>query len=171
MHQLTTTEWDNLIEHAGVRWNMPRETAVANMVSVIRHGIYDPALALVISTAGLLKMNPDLTEITAAWVDECQLSAQTWLKRYRMIEHHCTQKAIDEMQICACILKQIGPLFADSIELHRKGLDLVAQLPEADQDEAYEMLLRALGRLSRLSTELANDDLSWLLSYIDEMTY
>lgn len=171
MQQLTKSDWENLVAHSAARWNMPSETAVSNMVSVIRHGVYDPALALIISTAGLLKMNPNLSTITASWIDNCHLAAKTWLKQYREIEHHCLQKTDDEEQACRCILSQIGPLFRNSVDLYQTGTTLVAQLPKADEDEAYTMLLRALGRLSRLSTELANNDLSWLLSYIDDMTY
>lgn len=171
MKPLTTADWENLIEHSAVRWNMVPDTAVANMVSVVRHSVYDPALALIISASGLLKMNPALNEITASWVDNCHSTAQNWLKQYRMIEHHCTQQTATEEQACRCILKQIGPLFMNSAALYKTGSALVPQLPEADQDEAYDMLLRALARLARISTELAEDDLSWLLAYIDNMTY
>lgn len=171
MQQLKQSDWDKLIEHSINRWNMTPETAVENMVSVIRHAVYDPGLALIISTTGLLKMAPYLSPLTATWVDTCEKNSKEWLKRYRLIEHHCVHKTENEEQSCRCILKQIGPLFADSDNLFQTGSALVAQLPAEAQDEAYDMLLRALRRLSRVSTELADDNLGWLHDYINKMTY
>ncbi|NJN54627.1 MAG: hypothetical protein HC804_07635 [Anaerolineae bacterium] len=171
MNESITGVWSELVDRVAVRWQLSIPEAEADMVAVIRHAIYDPALALVISAAGLLQMSLSPELVTAVWVQQCAEQGQAWLQAYRLLEHHCVQKGTAVPETCHCILSQLAPTFSNSAHLMAEGQTLVAQLSPADQDEAYEMLLRALARLARISAELSHNDLSWLWEYIDAKTY
>lgn len=171
MSHRTTSDWDELVKLVAARWTLSESEAAEQMVSVIRHALFDPALALVISASGLLKMTAEAQNgASADWITACHEASQKWLRQYRLIEHHCSRKWETTVQICACILQQIGPLFTNSSSLYQHGETLISQF-ELPYDEAYDMLLRALGRLKRVSNELANDNLNWLWSYINEKTF
>ncbi|HUM72350.1 MAG TPA: hypothetical protein PLK31_26290, partial [Chloroflexota bacterium] len=129
------------------------------------------ALALLISSAGLLQLSLAADAVTAVWVNQCAETGQKWLQAYRLLEHRCEQRGTAVPQTCHCILSQLAPLFNNSAPLLVEGQAVMPQLPPEDQDEAYEMLLRALTRLTRMSTELSQNDLSWLWEYIDAKTY
>jgi len=165
------SDWDDVVRHLAKRWGLSENTAADQMVSVVRHSIYDPGLALIISTAGLLQMSVAPTSALAAWLDSCQKASQSWLHRYRMVEHRCTLGVDNVQQSCFCILKHIGPIFVDSQTLLEAGNIFWQKMPPDEQDEALEMLLRALSRLARVSRELTDDELTWLWSYIDTKSY
>lgn len=171
MGDSVTEVWSELVDRVAVRWQLSIPEAEAQMVAVIRHAIFDPALALVVSTAGLLQMTLLPESDLGLWVKKCTREGQTWLQEYRLLEHRCTQKHTAVPETCHCILSQLTPLFTNSAKLLADGQALVAQIPPEEQDEAYEMLLRALTRLTRMSTELSQNDLSWLWDYIDAKTY
>jgi hypothetical protein len=171
MSNSITAVWDELTQHVAARWQIPPGETEGQMVAVIRHAIYDPALALVISTAGLLLMTPPVDTAVTDWVTACQSAGQEWLRRYRLLEHRCVQGNTAVPTTCQCILNQLAPLFANSHPLAQTGQRLFSQYPAMHSDEAYDMLLRALGRLARLSAECQQNDLSWLWEYIDAKTY
>ncbi len=171
MQHSKISDWNEIVQHVATHWQIPFAYAEDQMVSIIRHAIYDPALALVISTSGLLKMSLTPEATTYDWVQMCQDAGKDWLQNYRLAEHHCVHKTDNIEAVCHCLLGQIGPLFANSENLLQTGSALVSQLGEEDQDEAYAMLLRALARLARITADLANDDISWLWAYIDSKTY
>ncbi|MCL4261651.1 MAG: hypothetical protein KJ069_00480 [Anaerolineae bacterium] len=171
MSESITAVWSELVDRVALRWQLGIPDAEAQMVAVLRHAVYDPALALLISTTGLLQMSlpPDAT--TAVWVNQCADAGQKWLQAYRLLEHRCGQRHTAVPETCHCILSQLAPLFNNSAPLLVEGQILLAHLPPEEEDEAYEMLLRALTRLTRMSTELSQNDLSWLWDYIDAKTY
>lgn len=171
MNDSVTAVWDELVQGVASRWQLSLNEAEGQMVSVIRHAIYDPALALVISTTGLLQMTPPPNADIGQWVEECHQTGHDWLNRYKLLEHHCGQENTAVSAICQCILSQLSPLFANSAELAQTGQLLVNQLPSEATDEAYDMLVRALTRLARISTELSQNDLSWLWEYINSKSY
>ncbi len=171
MSEPITAVWSELVDRVAARWHLSLAEAEAQMVAVIRHAVYDPALALLISAAGLLQMSLPPEAATAVWVNQCAEAGQKWLQAYRLLEHRCGQGHTAVPQTCHCILSQLAPLFNNSAPLLVEGQALLSQLPPEDQDEAYEMLLRALTRLTRMSTELSQNDLSWLWQYIDAKTY
>ncbi|MCP4360155.1 MAG: hypothetical protein GY796_19280 [Chloroflexi bacterium] len=165
------SDWDDIVRHLAKRWGLSEDTAADQMMSVVRHSIYDPGLALIISTTGLLKMSTAPTSDLATWLNSCQEASQSWLYRYRMVEHHCILRTDNMKQSCFCTLKQIGPIFVDS-QTHLEAGDAFWQMmPPDKQDEVLEILLRALSRLTRVSRELAEDELTWLWSYIDTKSY
>jgi hypothetical protein len=171
MSESITAVWSELVDRVALRWQLSVPEAEAQMVAVIRHAIYDPALALVISTAGLLQMSVSPESDEGVWVEHCAQSGQAWLQAYRLLEHRCGQKHTAVPETCHCLLSQTAPIFNNSAALLVEGQSLLAQLLPEAQDEAYDMLLRALTRLTRISTELSQNDLSWLWEYIDAKTY
>ncbi len=171
MNDSVKAVWSELTQHVAARWQISATEAPGQMVAIIRHAVFDPALALVISTAGLLQMSLPPAATTEAWVNCCAAVGKEWLQQYRLLEHRCTQKYTAVPEACYCILNQLAPLFANSHSLLVDGQALVAQLPPEAQDEAYDMLLRALTRLARISTELDQGDLTWLWEYIDTKVY
>jgi hypothetical protein len=171
MNDSITAVWDELTQHVAARWQIPPGETEAQMVAVLRHAIYDPALALVISTTGLLQMTPVVDSAVANWLMACQNAGQEWLRRYRLLEHRCGLGHTAVSTTCQCIFNQLAPLFANSAPLFQTGQGLFSQYPAMQADEAYEMLLRALGRLARLASECQQNDLSWLWEYIDAKTY
>lgn len=171
MGDSVTAVWAELLQHVAARWQIPAAEAEVQMVAVIRHAVYDPALALVISTTGLLQMSRPPDTLTADWIAACQQAGQEWLQRYRLLEHRCVQGNTAVSAACQCMLDQLASLFANSERLVQAGQNVVNQSPALTTDEAYEMLMRALNRLARISAELHQDDLSWLWEYIDAKTY
>jgi len=171
MGESVTDVWSELVDRVAMRWQLSIPEAEAQMVSVIRHAVFDPALALLVSTAGLLQMSLAPESDLGMWTNNCTQQGKAWLQEYRMLEHRCTQKHTAVPDTCHCILSQLAPLFTKSAQLLADGQVLVAQIPPDEQDEAYDMLLRALTRLTRMSTELSQNDLSWLWEYIDAKNY
>lgn len=171
MSESITAVWSELVDRVALRWQLSVPDAEGQMVTVIRHAVYDPALALLISAAGLLQMSLPPEAATAVWVNQCAETGQKWLQAYRLLEHRCVQGHTAVPETCHCILSQLAPLFTNSAPLLHEGQIALAQLSPEAQDEAYDMLLRALTRLSRIATELSQNDLSWLWEYIDAKTY
>lgn len=171
MGETVTAVWSELVDRVALRWQLSVPEAEAQMVAVLRHAVFDPGLALLISTAGLLQLSLAPDAVTAVWVNQCAETGQKWLQAYRMLEHRCVQGHTAVPETCHCILSQLAPLFNNSAPLLTEGKTLMVQLPPEAQDEAYDMLLRALTRLTRISTELSQNDLSWLWEYIDAKTY
>lgn len=171
MSEPITAVWSELVDRVALRWQLGVPEAEAQMVAVLRHAVFDPALALLISTAGLLQLSLPPDAVTAVWVNQCAETGQKWLQAYRLLEHRCGQKHTAVPETCHCILSQLAPLFNNSAPLLTEGKALMIRLPAEAQDEAYDMLLRALTRLTRISTELSQNDLSWLWEYIDAKTY
>lgn len=162
-----TAVWPELVEQVARRWRIPSAQAETQMVAVIRHAVYDPALTLIISAVGLLQMSLPAGATTQAWLEQCRQASQQWLMNYRLLETECQQQKQAIQPRCQCLVDGMATLFADSEQLHRQGQQLVSQLTAGEKDEAYDMLLRALARLSAITNEIAQNDVAWLWRYIE----
>lgn len=167
MEKSLTAVWPDLVEQVALRWRIPSAQAETQMVAVIRHAVFDPALTLIISAIGLLQMSVPVGASTYEWLERCRQSSQDWLANYRLLEASCSQRETRVQNRCQCLVDGLGTLFTDSETLQQTGQQLIGQLPVEEKDEAYEMLLRALGRLTAITNELAQDDVSWLWRYIE----
>jgi hypothetical protein len=164
---MSNIDWTNLVSRLTQRWQMSPPERYAKLIVVIRHAVYDPALALALSTSGLLEMTVAPDSPAFPWIQECYQECQTWRQGYAEIEKRCLEEAAYNAEACQCILAQIGPMFQKSADLYDKGIVMTALLSDLDEDEAYDMLQRALFRLTRISTELAEQNHSWLWEYIE----
>lgn len=161
-----TAVWPKLVQEVAAHWKISTAEAEGQMLSVVRHAIYDPALALAISASGLLQMTVGSDDAIRGWIDACFDTARQWSDNYRLLEHRCTQQSETMLDICGCVLTRLVSLFDQSAALHDEGQRLVAQLPPAEADETYEMLLRALARLARIEAETSQGEIAWLWEYV-----
>ncbi|MBX3058104.1 MAG: hypothetical protein KF770_16680 [Anaerolineae bacterium] len=109
MSESITAVWSELVDRVALRWQLSVPDAEGQMVTVIRHAVYDPALALLISAAGLLQMSLPPEAATAMWVNRCAEAGQKWLQAYRLLEHRCGQGHTARCaKTCHCILSQLA---------------------------------------------------------------
>lgn len=166
-----TAVWPEMVQQVADRWQMSLAETEAQMLSVVRHAIYDPALALAISASGLLQMMVPAGDATRGWIDTCYATTRQWSDKYRLLEHRCTQQSAAMVDICGCVLTQMAVLFDRSAALHGQGQQLVTHLPAEKIDETYAMLLRALERLARIEAELSRGEIAWLWEYVQTKAY
>lgn len=99
------------------------------------------------------------------WAQNCYSTIMAWRETLATIKTGClAQTNHDPVFICKCMLQELAPTIAQSNPI-------LADLPSVDLSESenkvFNILRLGLERLARVSSELEQQNLSWLKEFID----
>ncbi|MCP4540710.1 MAG: hypothetical protein GY832_26525 [Chloroflexi bacterium] len=162
------TSWDTLLNHLERRWNASHKEVCEQLIVTIRYAVFTQ-LDFVQSASDLLKKGAESSQVQN-WAEKCYDICQDWLNDYWKLQERCLSNSDNQETVCKCILQGIGPLLANSVGLLKGELILSldgGNLIGEDMNRIVKQLLQKLTVVVQIHNEISSQDLSWLLTYID----
>ncbi len=99
------------------------------------------------------------------WAQNCYLTTMAWKETFITIATDCSTAASDPVTVCECILQKLAPVIAQSNSILEEVPSI--RLPEESDNKVFDVLKLGLVRLSKVSLELKQQNLSWLKEFMD----
>ncbi|MFT3894061.1 MAG: hypothetical protein QM730_20720 [Anaerolineales bacterium] len=99
------------------------------------------------------------------WAQNCYLTTMAWSEIFIAIKADCATDAKDTVASCECILQKLTPVIAQSNAI-LENIPSVDFSEESD-NKVFNVLKLGLERLSKISLELEQQNLSWLKEFMD----
>jgi len=99
------------------------------------------------------------------WAQNCHLTMMAWKDSFTTIATDCSTTAGDTITTCECILQRLEPVIAQSNVLFEEIPSI--HLPEESDNKIFDVLKLGLERLSKVSLDLKQQNLSWLKEFMD----
>lgn len=161
-------KWDEFVNHLEQRWNQSGPELYQVLVNVIKYAILTP-LGLVTTAVEILKDDEQTPPPVRNWAQECYQACQSWIDNYyEEIHVPCLAGSDDSERNCKCILQAVETLFANSPGLLVRGSEFQRLELDEHQKTLFGILLKKLSTITQIHNELQEQNLSWLLTYIDE---